>query len=94
LWYAFGCAFDDLYQILYGIVGGIFTPTEACDIAVVYAMIIGKLRYKKKIKFKKYSGPLSWIRHEKRSASLMVLGGFRQPIWLYLITGKFLRTYP
>lgn len=32
--------------ILYGILGGIFTPTEASIIAVIYAFIVGKFIYK------------------------------------------------
>lgn len=33
------------FIILYGIIGGIFTPTEASIIAVVYALVIGKFVY-------------------------------------------------
>ena len=35
------------FIILFGIVGGVFTPTEASVIAVVYALIIGIFVYKK-----------------------------------------------
>jgi len=49
LWYAFKDAFPALTTpviILYGILGGIFTPTEAGVVAVFYALIISTFVYK------------------------------------------------
>ena len=42
------------FIILFGIVGGVFTPTEASVIAVIYALIIGIFVYKK-LNFKNIS---------------------------------------
>ena len=44
--------------ILGGIYGGIFTPTEASVVAVVYAVLIGRFVYRK-LDFREFSGTLS-----------------------------------
>lgn len=71
------------FIIIFGIVGGIFTPTEASVIAVIYALIIGAFIYKK----------LSWrnlpviiLDSMKTSASLMILVGFANLFGWILIT--------
>ncbi len=71
------------FIILYGIIGGIFTPTEASIIAVVYALIIGKFVYKK-LNYKKVQVVL--LDSMKTSASLMVLVGFANLFGYILIT--------
>jgi len=71
------------FIILYGIVGGIFTPTEASIIAVVYALIIGKFVYKK-LNFK--NTQVIILDSMKTSASLMVLVGFANLFGYILIT--------
>ena len=71
------------FIILYGIVGGIFTPTEASIIAVVYAMIIGKFVYKK-LNLK--NTQVIILDSMKTSASLMVLVGFANLFGYILIT--------
>jgi len=38
--------FDDVFIILFGILGGFFTPTEASIISVIYAMLVGFFIYK------------------------------------------------
>lgn len=69
--------------ILFGIVGGVFTPTEASVIAVIYALLVGSLIYKR----------LSWrtlpvivLDAMKTSASLMILVGFANLFGWILIT--------
>ena len=59
--------------ILFGIIGGIFTPTEASIIAVLYAYLVGTLVYKR-LNFKKTLAIL--LDAMKPSACLMVLIGF------------------
>lgn len=59
--------------ILFGIIGGIFTPTEASIVAVVYAIVIGLLVYKE-LKLKML--PKIILESAKMTASLMVLVGF------------------
>tara|TARA_R110002049_G_scaffold78656_4_gene200029 strand:+ start:8097 stop:9371 length:1275 start_codon:yes stop_codon:yes gene_type:complete len=71
------------FIILYGIVGGIFTPTEASITAVVYAMIIGKFVYKK-LNLK--NTQVIILDSMKTSASLMVLVGFANLFGYILIT--------
>lgn len=71
------------FIILYGIIGGIFTPTEASIIAVVYALIIGKLVYRR-LSFK--SIQVIFLDSMKTSASLMVLVGFANLFGFILIT--------
>ncbi|WP_276168380.1 TRAP transporter large permease [Zobellia alginiliquefaciens] len=71
------------FIILYGIIGGIFTPTEASIIAVVYALIIGKFVYRR-LNFKKIQ--VVFLDSMKTSASLMVLVGFANLFGYILIT--------
>lgn len=77
------------FIILYGIIGGIFTPTEASVIAVVYAMIIGLFVYKK-LNFKNIQVVL--LDSMKTSASLMVLVGFANLFGYILITEQIPQT--
>lgn len=73
------------FIIIFGIVGGIFTPTEASIVAVIYALLVGKFIYKK----------LSWrnlpviiLDSMKTSASLMILVGFANLFGWILITER------
>jgi C4-dicarboxylate transporter DctM subunit len=59
--------------ILFGIIGGVFTPTEASIVAVIYAMGIGLWVYKE-LTFKAI--PAIILSSAKTTASLMVLVGF------------------
>jgi C4-dicarboxylate transporter, DctM subunit len=59
--------------ILFGIIGGVFTPTEASIVAVVYAMGIGLWVYKE-LSFRAI--PAIILNSAKTTASLMVLVGF------------------
>jgi tripartite ATP-independent transporter DctM subunit len=59
--------------ILFGILSGVFTPTEASIIAVVYAVLVGKYIYKE-LKFSQL--PESIIESIKMSAAIMILVGF------------------
>lgn len=69
--------------ILFGIVGGIFTPTEASIIAVLYALLIGVFVYKK-LNLKNIQ--ITVLESMKTSASLMVLVGFANLFGWVLIT--------
>ena len=73
------------FIILFGIVGGVFTPTEASIIAVFYALIVGTVVYKK-LNFKNI--PKIVIDSMKSSASLMVLVGFANLFGWILITER------
>jgi tripartite ATP-independent transporter DctM subunit len=59
--------------ILFGIIGGVFTPTEASIVAVVYAMAIGLFVYGE---LKLRMIPKIILESAKMTASLMVLVGF------------------
>ncbi|MCC5937609.1 MAG: TRAP transporter large permease [Lunatimonas sp.] len=59
--------------ILFGIIGGVFTPTEASIVAVIYAMAVGLLVYRE-LEFKAI--PRIILESAKTTASLMVLVGF------------------
>lgn len=59
--------------ILVGIVGGIFTPTEASVVAVLYAVVVGIFVYGE-LKIKLI--PAIILKSAKATASLMVLVGF------------------
>lgn len=59
--------------ILFGIIGGVFTPTEASIVAVIYAMGIGLWVYKE-LTLKAI--PTIVLNSAKTTASLMVLVGF------------------
>ncbi|MEM6320946.1 MAG: TRAP transporter large permease, partial [Bacteroidota bacterium] len=71
--------------ILFGIIGGVFTPTEASIIAVIYALLVGIFVYKK-LNFKKVQVVI--INSMKTSASLMVLVGFANLFGWILITER------
>ncbi len=71
------------FIILFGIIGGIFTPTEASIIAILYALVIGRFVYKK-LNFKNVQIVL--LDSMKTSASLMVLVGFANLFGWILIT--------
>ncbi|MEM6699546.1 MAG: TRAP transporter large permease, partial [Bacteroidota bacterium] len=71
------------FIILFGIIGGIFTPTEASIIAVIYALIIGTFVYKK-LNFKRIQVVV--LDSMKTSASLMILVGFANLFGWILIT--------
>ena len=77
------------FIILYGIIGGIFTPTEASIIAVVYALIIGKFVYRR-LNFKNIQ--VVFLDSMKTSASLMVLVGFANLFGYILITEQIPQT--
>lgn len=69
--------------ILFGIIGGVFTPTEASIVAVLYALLIGGFVYKK-LNLKKVQVII--LESMKTSASLMLLIGFANLFGWILIT--------
>ena len=71
--------------ILFGIIGGVFTPTEASIIAVLYALLVGIFIYKKLS-----VGQVKQIVLDsmKSSAALMVLVGFANLFGWILITER------
>lgn len=71
------------FIILFGIIGGVFTPTEASIIAVFYALLVGAFIYKK-LNFKNVA--VIVLDSMKTSASLMVLIGFANLFGWILIT--------
>ncbi|MEO1011680.1 MAG: TRAP transporter large permease [Bacteroidota bacterium] len=71
------------FIILFGIIGGVFTPTEASIVAVIYALIIGMFVYRK-LSFKNIL--VIVLDSMKTSASLMVLVGFANLFGWILIT--------
>ena len=71
--------------ILFGIIGGVFTPTEASIIAVLYALLIGIFVYRK-LSFKQLGKIV--LDSMKTSASLMVLVGFANLFGWILITER------
>ncbi|MEM8900503.1 MAG: TRAP transporter large permease [Bacteroidota bacterium] len=71
--------------ILFGIIGGVFTPTEASIIAVIYALAIGVWIYKQLDLRRIREVILSSMR---TSASLMVLIGFANLFGWILITER------
>ncbi len=73
------------FIILFGIIGGVFTPTEASIIAVLYAFLVGTFVYKR-LNFKKTMAIL--IDAMKTSASLMVLIGFANLFGYILVSEK------
>ena len=78
------------FIILFGIIGGIFTPTEASIISVVYALIIGAVVYKK-LKLRYISKIV--LDAMKTSASLMVLIGFANLFGWILIVERVPQTF-
>lgn len=76
IWTTFKGAFWAIFMtflILYGILGGVFTPTEASIIAVLYAIVIGKFVYKE-LEFKQI--PKVIVESLRMTAAIMVLVGF------------------
>jgi tripartite ATP-independent transporter DctM subunit len=69
--------------ILFGIIGGVFTPTEASVVAVLYALFIGTFVYKK-LNLKNISVVI--LDSMKTTASLMILVGFANLFGFILIT--------
>lgn len=59
--------------ILYGILGGVFTPTEASIMAVLYAIFVGKFIYKE-LKFRDI--PRVIVESMRMTAAIMILVGF------------------
>ncbi|MCS7234248.1 MAG: TRAP transporter large permease [Synergistetes bacterium] len=68
--------------ILGGILGGVFTPTEASVIAVVYAVIVGALVYKE-LRFKDL--PKITVESIRMTTSIMLLVGFAR-LFAWIIT--------
>lgn len=73
------------FIIIFGIVGGVFTPTEASIIAVIYALLVGTFIYKK-ISWRNL--PVIILDSMKTSASLMILVGFANLFGWILITER------
>ena len=69
--------------ILYGIIGGLFTPTEASIVAVLYALVVGIFVYRQ---LDVRRAVVVVIDSMKTSASLMVLIGFANLFGYLLIT--------
>jgi C4-dicarboxylate transporter, DctM subunit len=74
------------FVILFGIIGGVFTPTEASIIAVIYAILIGIFVYKR-LTIKRIF--VVMLDSMKTSASLMVLIGFANLFGWLLVTEQF-----
>ncbi len=72
--------------ILYGIIGGIFTPTEASVIAALYAGLVGMFIYKK-LSFRKIQVVV--LDSMKTSASLLLLIGFANLFGWILVVEQF-----
>lgn len=62
-----------LVVVLWGIIGGTFTPTEAAIIAVVYALVVGLFIYKE-LKWKDL--PKIFVESAVQTASIMLLVAF------------------
>lgn len=71
--------------ILYGIIGGLFTPTEASIVAVLYALVVGIFVYRKLTPRRAVVVVLDSM---KTSAALMVLIGFANLFGYLLITER------
>jgi len=74
------------FIILFGIIGGVFTPTEASVIAVIYALIIGLFVYRK-LSFRRIQ--VITLNSMKTSTSLMILIGFANLFGWILIVEHF-----
>lgn len=74
------------FIILFGIIGGIFTPTEASVIAVIYALLIGVFVYKK-LTIRRIQVII--LNSMKTSSSLMILIGFANLFGWILIVEHF-----
>lgn len=75
-----------MFIILFGIIGGVFTPTEASIIAVVYALLIGVFVYRK-LHFNNIQKII--LDSMKTTASLMILIGFANLFGWILIIERF-----
>lgn len=73
--------------ILWGILGGVFTPTEAAVVAVAYALIVGVFIYKE-LKIKDI--PRILCESMRSTAAIMVLVGFASLLHGYLHQNKYL----
>ncbi|MBS0001149.1 MAG: TRAP transporter large permease, partial [Cyclobacteriaceae bacterium] len=73
------------FIILFGIIGGFFTPTEASVVAVLYAAFIGIFVYRK-LNMKDI--PAIVLESFKTSSSLMILVGFSNLLGWILVTEK------
>ncbi|RED93022.1 TRAP transporter large permease [Marinoscillum furvescens] len=73
------------FIILFGIIGGVFTPTEASIVAVVYALAVGALVYRRLSVKKIMQVTLNAM---KTSAALMVLIGFANLFGWILLTER------
>ena len=71
--------------ILYGIIGGLFTPTEASIVAVAYALLVGSFVYGRLTPKRTLAVVLDSMR---TSAALMVLIGFANLFGYLLITER------
>ncbi|WP_418964461.1 TRAP transporter large permease [Cetobacterium sp.] len=70
--------------ILFGILGGVFTPTEASIAAVLYAVIVGKFIYKE-LKFKEL--PKILLDSMVGTSAIMLLVGFAN-IFAWILTSQ------
>lgn len=70
--------------ILFGILGGVFTPTEAAIIAVIYAVAVGLFVYKE-LKFSSLPGILA--ESARGSASILILVGFAN-VFAWILTSE------
>ncbi len=70
--------------ILWGILGGVFTPTEASIVAVVYAILVGRFVYKE-LDFKKL--PKIIVDSMRSTASIMILVGFAK-LFAWILTSE------
>lgn len=71
------------FLILFGIIGGVFTPTEASVVAVLYALLIGAFFYQT-LTWKKVASVM--INSAGTTASLMLLVGFANLFgWILII---------
>jgi C4-dicarboxylate transporter DctM subunit len=73
------------FIILFGIIGGMFTPTEASIVAVIYAALVGMFVYRK-LSLKAIPGII--LDSFKTSASLMLLVGFSNLLGWILVTER------
>ena len=75
--------------ILFGIIGGVFTPTEASIVAVLYALAVGLFIYKK---LNLNNILIVFLDSMKTTASLMILVGFANLFGYILITEQIPQT--
>ncbi len=73
------------FIILFGIIGGFFTPTEASIVAVIYAAFVGLFIYRK---LSLVEIPRIVLDSFKTSASLMLLVGFSNLLGWILVTER------